>query len=447
MSRLARLRKPAAVVVSGLAIGAGGAFALGTGSGDEDAYLVRAVFDNASFVIPGEDVKIAGVTVGSIDAVDLTADNKAAVVLKIDDPAFKPFRSDAHCDIGLQSLIGEQFVECTPTAPRASGAAIPPALTEINDGDGQGQFLLPVTNTTTPVGVDLINNIMRLPYRERFRLILGELGVGLAGNGEDLRAALRRASPALGQLNRVVGVLADQNRLLARLTDESDVILKPWARERKAFGGFIKHAGETAEASAQRGDDLEADFKMFPAFLRELKPAADRFSAMADQMTPALAELHSQAPTINESVQRLSSFTKASGPAIVSLGRVADKGRKTFPAINSFARSFGGLAKPLRPLSQDLAGIAGSFDGTGGIESLMRFIYFYTGAVNGTDELGHYIRSYLNLGGCVERAETPALGCEATFDKSTVKASSASARSGSADDQLLNYLLGDEATP
>ena len=35
-----------------------------TGSGDDGSYRVRAIFNNAAFVIPGMDVKIAGVRVG-----------------------------------------------------------------------------------------------------------------------------------------------------------------------------------------------------------------------------------------------------------------------------------------------------------------------------------------------------------------------------------------------
>ena len=31
---------------------------------------MRAIFDNASFIIPGEDVKVAGVKVGTIDSLD-----------------------------------------------------------------------------------------------------------------------------------------------------------------------------------------------------------------------------------------------------------------------------------------------------------------------------------------------------------------------------------------
>ena len=57
------------------------------------AYKVRAIFDNAFSVIPGEDVKIAGVKVGKIDSLDVTPDKKAAVVLRIDQAGFQDFRT------------------------------------------------------------------------------------------------------------------------------------------------------------------------------------------------------------------------------------------------------------------------------------------------------------------------------------------------------------------
>ena len=53
---------------------------------------MRAIFDNAGFVIPGEDVKIAGVKVGKVDSLDVTEDFKAAVVLEITEPGYQDFR-------------------------------------------------------------------------------------------------------------------------------------------------------------------------------------------------------------------------------------------------------------------------------------------------------------------------------------------------------------------
>ena len=82
---------------------------------------MRAIFKNAFSVIPGEDVKIAGVKVGKIESLDVTPDQKAAVVFTITRPGFDDFRTDAECTIRPQSLIGEKFVECTPTQPRPAG--------------------------------------------------------------------------------------------------------------------------------------------------------------------------------------------------------------------------------------------------------------------------------------------------------------------------------------
>ena len=408
----------------------------GSGGSTGGAYQVRAIFDNASFLIPGEDVKVAGVKVGTIAKLDLTADNKAAVVLNIDDPAFHPFRADATCKVGLQSLIGEQFVDCKPTQARGPGVAPAAPLRQIRSGPGKGEYLLPVSRTVTPVNQDLVNNIMRVPERERLRLIINDLGAGLAGNGTALRAALRRADPALQQTDQVISVLARQNHLLARLVGESSQVLGPLARRSHQLAGFIRNAGITAQATAAQGDNLERNLQKLPGFLRRLGPAADDFGALADQMTPALASLNKRARAINATVQRFGPTLQRATPALVALGKTAAHARRTFPALEPTTHRLGDLSQPLVPLSSDLAALSTSFDNTGGIEDVMRFIYFYTAALNGEDAMGHYIRSALQVNICSGRTSIPSAGCESNFSRYT-GASAASATSN-----LLDYLLG-----
>jgi phospholipid/cholesterol/gamma-HCH transport system substrate-binding protein len=424
-----------ALLVFLLAAGVGALIAA-SGSGGDGAYRVRAVFDNASFVIPGEDVKIAGVKVGTIEKLDLTRDNKAAVVLRIDDPAFRPFRSDATCRIGLQSLIGEQFVECTPMQARGPGVKPAPPLRALTSGPGKGQYLLRVQHTTTPVNQDLIFNIMRVPERERLRLIINELGAGLAGNGGELRQAIRRANPALQQTDQVISVLARQNRTLARLVGESDQILTPLAKRHHELAGFIRTAGQTAQATAARGDALERDLQKLPAFLQKLGPAADDFGALADQATPALQSLRSHAQAINQTVQQLGPTASKATPALVALGDTAQRATKVFPELQPTTTKLTGLARPLLPLSMDLAGLSSSFDKTGGVEDVMRFIYFYTASLNGEDELGHYIRSALQVNVCSGRVSKVAPGCESNFART-----SGAQVANAADNQLLSVLM------
>src|SRR5438270_3676477 len=162
----------AVVLVALLAISAGKS---------KGTYQVRAIFDDAGNIIPGENVKIDGVKVGTVGSVEPTPQEKAAVVLEIDNKGFADFRADASCTIRPQALIGEKFVDCLPTQPRVEGTPLPAPLRKIPSGqEGAGQHLLPVTNTHSPVDVDRLNDSNRLPIRQRFTILRNGLGAGPA---------------------------------------------------------------------------------------------------------------------------------------------------------------------------------------------------------------------------------------------------------------------------
>jgi phospholipid/cholesterol/gamma-HCH transport system substrate-binding protein len=112
-------------------------FGLGSGGNSGGSYQVRAIFDNGGFVVADEDVRIAGANVGSVESVGVTMPDepatsdgkpdpgKAIVVMSIEDPAFQDFRSDASCIIRPGSLLGEKYIDCEPTQPRAPGTSPP----------------------------------------------------------------------------------------------------------------------------------------------------------------------------------------------------------------------------------------------------------------------------------------------------------------------------------
>ncbi len=197
---------------------------------------------------------------------------KAIIVLEITNPGFQDFRSDASCMIRPQSLIGEKYVDCNPTLPRAPGSPPPPPLKQIPSGQpGAGQYLLPVENNSSSVEPDLINDIQTLPYAQRFRLILNELGAGLAGRGKDIEEVVMRANPVLREVDQLLGILNAQRDRLAQLASDSETILRPLSRERAHVAGFLANAGAAAQASSERGAALEASLQKFPRFLREFR--------------------------------------------------------------------------------------------------------------------------------------------------------------------------------
>ena len=418
---------------------------LGTGAeGDSGGeYRVRAVFDNVAAAVPGEDVKVAGAKVGVIEKMDVTAEKKAAVTLLIEDPRFAPFRANAKCTVRPQSLIGEKFVECEP------GTSEAPELAKIEKGEGEGEYLLPLERTSSPVDLDLVNNILRRPYAERLQILLGEFGTGLAGRGEDLNAAINRANPALRETDRVLKILSEQNEVLADLARDSDEALAPLARERKKVTGFVVQANRTGQATAERRDDIEAGIERLPAFLRELRPLMVDLGGFAGDATPVMRNLNAAGEDVSRLFQALGPFSDGARTSLLTLGDASLTGRPALLRTRPLIQDLADFANDARPASRDLDNLTASIDETGGIERVMDLLYFSALSVNGFDEVGHYLRASLIVNTCSDYSISPVAGCESHFTETRAVGGGASASSAPGEsatplrDAVLAYRNGE----
>ncbi len=412
-----------------------------TQSGGGDPYQVRAIFDDASFAVPGEDVRIAGAPVGTIASLDITNRSglggpnackraagtcKAAVTLNIGNAGFHPFHEDAFCAIRPQSLIGEKYVDCTP------GTASSPSLTKITSGPGAGTYLLPVTRTQSPVDTDLVQNVYRQPVRQWFGLIINEFGTGLAARGSDLNEVIHRANPALGYTDQVVKILAKQNRQLAQLAKDSDTVLTPLAQDRQAIRQWVLSANTTSVATAQQAANTARSFHLLPPFLQQLRPLLSDLGALADQATPVLNASTQAAPALAQQYQLLASYKGAAGFAdiarrsLISLGQAAQKQGPLLVSTIPFDKQLLAFGNVGLPAFTNLDKLTSSLDRTGAIENLMALLFNGTVAVNGFDSSGHYIRTEALVGGCTAYSKSTVAGCSANFTHQTAAAAVAS---------------------
>jgi phospholipid/cholesterol/gamma-HCH transport system substrate-binding protein len=405
--------------------------------GSGGGYTVRAIFDDAANLTVGEDVKIDGVKVGTVGSVTPTPGAKAAVVLNIANPGFQDFRADATCTIRPQALIGEKFVDCLPTQARVEDTPLPPPLKIIPAGqEGAGQALLPVTRTSSPVDPDLLGDITRLPEAQRLTIILNELGAGFAGRGSDLSAVIRRANPALQGVERVLAILANENKVLTDLAVEGDRATAPLAADRSRLVGFINEGNKVAQATARHRTALAQNFADLPAFLEQLGPAMERLGRFADQTTPTFQDLGFAAPGINKTFENLAPFSKSFEGFLSSLGKNARTTASGLKAVEPLLPLVKALGKNTKPFAGNFSGLLTNLRDTGGLERLLDFIYLGGGSVNGYDALGHFIRAELvGSAGCISYAVvTSALCSTGKFigaSTASAKASAASANSTS----------------
>ncbi len=405
---------------------------LASGGGGSNGYVVRGIFDSGGFMVSGEEVRIAGANVGEIESVGVTmpgeidgykngkpisVPGKAVIAMKIDDPGFQDFRSDASCLIRPQSLIGEKFVDCTPTLPRAPGSKPPPPLQKIEDGEpGAGQYLLPFENNSTSVDPDLINNINQLTYAQRFRLILNELGVSFAGRGEDVEEVVKRANPVLRDVDRVFGILSAQRDRLAKLASDSEQILGPLSRERSSVAGFFTNAGAAGQASAEKGAALEASLQKLPAFLRELRGTMASFEYFSKAGTPVSESLAKAAPSLTKATRALTPFSAASTVSLKSLGAAGETAGPKIAAADPIVKTIRDLGLSGATPVSELAEFLVSTRKHKGFDGLADLIYNSAGATNEFDQYGHFTRALTALTNCIDYVTAPTSGCSANFN-------------------------------
>ena len=381
---------------------------------------VDAVFDSTANLIPGQDVKIAGARVGQVEDIALTKGRKARVEMEVEE-GFAPFRADAECTIRPQSLIGEKFIQCNP------GTADRPPL---EDGE-DGAPTVPLEQTHSPVDLDLVFAALRQPYSQRLAIILNELGTGVAGRSDDLNAAIRRANPALQEVNDVLRILNRDRAVLGRLVDQSDRVIAELARRRGSVTSFIERSDRVAqEVSARRGELGEAIERM-PPLLDELEPTADRLAALASDATPTLRDLRRAAPGAEALLEDFDPVADAARPALKRLAETSEVGRRAVRAARPVAAKLKPVAAILPPIAELAAKLQESVRDSGAIEGLQLYTFYGAGAQARFDRFSHILPSYQLAGDCQQYAEEPVPACDSHFQGGS-----------SSDRAALDYLLG-----
>ncbi|MHB1538154.1 MAG: MlaD family protein [Solirubrobacteraceae bacterium] len=415
----------AAVAIAAIVI----ATAAGGGNG---GYRIRAIFAYAANVSTGEDVKIAGVPVGTVEEVTVTPHGLAAVSVAINRPGYQDFRVDASCTVRPESLLGEKYVECNPTQPRGEGTPLPPALPAIPHGrEGAGEHLVTIAHTESPVEVDQLQDITRAPEAQKLRIILNELGVGFAARGPELHAAIVRANPGLRELDKVLRTFANQNAMLANLAEESNRALAPIARNRGSVAGFVEHSSTVAKASARQYVSLRRDLAKLPAFLEQLGPASARLGRFAEQAQPTFESLRRAARPVDEAFKQLGPFSNSSNRYLTSLGSTGRRTGHALKGIEPLLSELSKLGGEAGPFSGNLEKTLVSLRKTGGLERIMDFIFLGAGATNGYDALGHFLRAEVIGSNCVSYYIKSTTGCSANFFNEP-SSSSSSASTGKA---------------
>jgi ABC-type transporter Mla subunit MlaD len=382
------------VVVAAAAAGATAAAAGSDGSSGKAPGTYTLELDNAFGLTQGADVKIAGVRAGTITGMRVDPKTTHALIdFQLNQKGFQSLRSDAFCETRPQSLIGEYFVDCRPGT---SSQVLEPGST------------IPINHTASTIPADLLGDIMRLPYRERLRIIVDELGAGVGGRAGDINDAIRRAVPALRETDQVLSILAKQNKTLADLTTNADTVIGDLSANRKNVGRFVVQANKAATASAERRNEIRASLQKLPTFLNELTPTMAALGRAADTNTPSLQNLNASAGQLATLFRNVPSFADASLTGLKSLAKASRSGRPALRASKPTIALLGQASAHIPEVANNLAIVLKHMgdrrfavekdprspggQGYTGLEAILQYLYDQTMAINIYDSNSHILK-------------------------------------------------------
>lgn len=289
--------------ILGITIGMFFAFSIDKLPFIKQAYEIEAEFANAAGLKTENQVRVAGIKVGTVEGVDLAGD-RVRVTMEIENGTEIP--TDTFAEIKLATILGTKFVEID-----AGGGA--PFL---QDGD-----MIPLDRTAVPYEIyqasnqgtavleDLDGDALNASLRELAKLVnitKEELGAALKGMnelGQSLNAKDDELKSLLAESNKLTAFLADQGDELVRLIDSSNVVLETLVEQQDEIRSLL--------------DSTQFMTEQLTSVLRTNRPELDKVLAGLDRAIGVLAR----------NAAHLDVAFEYSGPSTRYFGKVFNRGR------------------------------------------------------------------------------------------------------------------------
>jgi phospholipid/cholesterol/gamma-HCH transport system substrate-binding protein len=363
---VAALAALAIVVIALLVIAFGG------GGG----HTYKLVFQDASQLVPDNQVLIGGHPVGSVESIGLTEDNLAEVEISVDQELHEGTSAVARAT--SLSGVANHYISISP-GPNSN----PP----LEDGTTLG-----LESTTAAVDLDAFINAFPASVRRGLGEFIRGFGEFYAGRGEDGNRTFKYFAPGLNRAAAFARELSADQRSLERFVVDSSKLTTTVAQRGEELSSAISNATTAFDAIASQNRAFSRTLRLLPPVFRQsnttfvnLRAALDDLDPLVETSKPATKDLapflRELRPVLSRAVPvfrdlrltvRRTGFANDAAELLAALPPVEERASKAFPhgeeAIGAFQPNlefiraytpdlFNGLAK--------LGQISGYYDANG----------------------------------------------------------------------------------
>jgi phospholipid/cholesterol/gamma-HCH transport system substrate-binding protein len=273
--------------------------------GGGEPYKVTAQFQNASQLVPGNQVEVAGTPAGTIDEISLGENGTALVEMSINDD-YAPLREGTVATVRSQSLSGiaNRYVQLQMPSAEEEGRPIP-------DGG-----ILPLSATVSEVDLDQLFNTFDSETIGAFKDVIKGFARSYEGIGPQTNRGWHYLNPFLSTSREVFAELTrDENRFRRLLVDAAS--LSGAVAERSPdLEQFISNSDRMFSALAAENQSLAAAIGELPPFMRNFNTTAVNLRAALDDLDPLVEASKPAARALPPFTQALRGFAIDAVPTV-----------------------------------------------------------------------------------------------------------------------------------
>jgi phospholipid/cholesterol/gamma-HCH transport system substrate-binding protein len=214
-------------------------------------YELAAQFDDATGVLKGDAVKLAGVDIGRVQAAELGDDGRAVVTFNLDESVKLP--TDSEIAIRWRNVLGQRYLYVYPgtgSKDFADGDLIPAEQTrDVND---IGDFL------------NRVGPILKAIDPEQANAFLDAVNTALSGNEAQVRSLLDNGA-------KLATTLANEDDEIKGLVTSADKVTSAYASQHEALGQIFDNLDSLGVVLRRRTTDINTLLTQFADVQQELE--------------------------------------------------------------------------------------------------------------------------------------------------------------------------------
>ena len=276
------------------------------------SYQVHAIFQNASQIVSGDQVEVAGNGIGTVSNIELTPDGQANLTLDITDPTYQ------HLYPGTLATV--RAVSLTGIANRYIDLRLPPARAGVRPIPDGG--MIPSQNTTSAVDFDQLFNTLNAPTRKSIQNLIQGSALEFQDQGKLVNTAWQYLNPAIASSSMLFAELNKNTTQFRKFIVQTANLSSDIAQRSSDLSGLVSHLSTTTQALASQHTALGQSIQRLPNFLALADTTFVNLRTALNDLTPLVNTAKPVAPKLRTLLEQLRPLAQDAVPTVKDLSRI-----------------------------------------------------------------------------------------------------------------------------